>query len=89
MIALTEIRHGLPDGKLIVVKEGGTIPKEIPASVVKALQEIGSIGEPQSVEVVADASVVTENEELKKQVEELKKQLADAEAEAAAKAPAK
>jgi polyhydroxyalkanoate synthesis regulator phasin len=65
---------------VIVVKEGETIPKEIPQKVLDSLVELGSAGEPKAVEVVPDEQVVEENAALKAEIEALKKQLADAEA---------
>lgn len=77
MIAFTEIRHGLKDGKVLVIKEGDEV-KGLPADVVNQLKEQGIIGDAATTEVVVDEELQKENEDLKAQVEALKKELADA-----------
>ena len=77
MIAFTEIRHGLKDGKVLVIQEGSEV-KGLPADVVDQLKEQGIIGDAATTEVVVDEELQKENEDLKAQVEALKKELADA-----------
>jgi hypothetical protein len=80
-VAYTTIRHGLDDGKVLVVNEGDPVPSDLPKEVVQSLQDQGLVGEPPSTPQQQDeekAQLQAQNEDLEKQVNDLKRQLAAA-----------
>lgn len=74
MIAFTKIRHGKPDGTVVVIEEGETV-KGLPEDVVAQLKEQGIIGDKPEVQSAENDELAKENADLRKQLEELQAQL--------------